>query len=587
MASEAELRRLDKVRRLAFDKIAKSSELECIIELAASTLRAPMAFISILDSGQAFNVIRFNFPIEQVERAASICNLTISERAIICVPDISSDPRFNDSPLLSLESPAFAYLGAPLFDGEGNALGTVCVLDNRVRDFTIQERQQLEAYASLIVSQFELGQMLAQRKTMMALPDKQQLHRDLAILGGSSNSPMCLCLAEMLSSGSLVALSELRDFEWIEQLLMLICERVTLVVGKLFEVYQLDQSRYAFIVEGGDRLQAARVINALTPELIGVISSDNIQFEPSCKFGIVPFFPNEWQTIERRSNLALRYAHERDLRLAFYDAEYDQMIQRQHRLGNDASNALVRGDFQLLFQPSVNLASKGVDRFEALIRWEHHEFGTVSPTEFIPVFERLRLIQKLTDWVVTSAIDHLAQWRREGIETVISINISPASLRNENLLQCVKRNCHFFGVNPHQLHLEITEGEWVSGNLTVIQQLTSLKKFGLSIHIDDFGSGYSNFGYLPKLPIDGLKIDRSLISGIFRDSRRNRVVCSIVKLAQSLNLEVTAEGIESKDEATLLSAYGCDFGQGYLFSRPMTARNVPNYLKNEQRPHIF
>jgi len=267
----------------------------------------------------------------------------------------------------------------------------------------------------------------------------------------------------------------------------------------------------------------------------------------------------------------------------FTSSMQDAALIRMH-LSNDLRGAVAAEQFRLYYQPIVNLASGEIHKAEALIRWQHPLRGLVSPVEFIPIAEDTGMIIEIGDWVFAEAVQQVIKWRAHQPDFQISVNRSPVQFR-ANLkyhLNWVK-HLQALGLPGNSICIEITEGLLLDARDAVITQLESYSKVGIQVSIDDFGTGYSSLAYLRKFDIDYVKIDRSFTSNIHPGSS-DMVLCeAIIVMAHKLGKKVIAEGIETQQQKDLLIAAGCDFGQGYLFSKPIPADEFEklNFGKNK------
>ena len=241
-------------------------------------------------------------------------------------------------------------------------------------------------------------------------------------------------------------------------------------------------------------------------------------------------------------------------------------------LENDLRHALDHHELRVHYQPIVTMASGDFIEVEALVRWQHPTRGLVSPEEFIPIAEETGLIIPLGMWVLEEACRQIVAWHEQfpaKPPLTLSVNLSPRQFQQPSLVADVAEALRMSGLPAGRLRLEITEGVIMRDAEATIQTLWELKDLGLQLAIDDFGTGYSSLSYLKRLPLDVLKIDRSFVSGIGQSQEDTAIVHAIMALAKSLNLKVTGEGIETAEQAALLGQWGCDRGQGYLFSRPL------------------
>ncbi|MCJ2187003.1 putative bifunctional diguanylate cyclase/phosphodiesterase [Novosphingobium beihaiensis] len=232
-------------------------------------------------------------------------------------------------------------------------------------------------------------------------------------------------------------------------------------------------------------------------------------------------------------------------------------------------HALTNRQFALHFQPQLNLRTGRIDTAEALIRWNHPTRGLVMPGDFIPFAESHGLIDEIGDWVMTEAVRTAAQWQEQGVRLKVSINVSPKQLQRVELIAMIRANLEHYGVAPSRIEIEITEAAIMRDEGHSFERLEKLRDDGVTVALDDFGTGYSNLSQLMLLPMDRLKLDKSLIDGIANDQRKWTIAIGMIRLARDLGFQVVAEGVELPEQVELLEEAGCDFIQGYLISKPL------------------
>ncbi|MEH3052872.1 MAG: EAL domain-containing protein [Patulibacter minatonensis] len=281
----------------------------------------------------------------------------------------------------------------------------------------------------------------------------------------------------------------------------------------------------------------------------------------------------------------------RDAELAMYEAKREEgnsavvfaphmheAVTQRLALRAEMVVALQREEFFLHYQPIVEIRSRRVVGYEALVRWSHPERGMVSPGEFIPVAEQSGLIVELGDWVLREATRQLAEWQ-EGWsdERYISVNVAGQQLERPEHLSQVQAALAASGLAPHQLLLEVTESSLINDTDASVARLEALRQLGVRLAIDDFGTGYSSLNYLHRFAVDVLKIDKSFIDDIEDGGRGRALVDAIIAMARGLGLTVVAEGIEERGQVSVLAAMDCALGQGFHFSRPLPAADVPEF----------
>lgn len=272
--------------------------------------------------------------------------------------------------------------------------------------------------------------------------------------------------------------------------------------------------------------------------------------------------------------------------LQFYSKRLSARILERVTLERELREALERGHFVLHYQPQLDLGDLEVTGFEALLRWEHPVRGLIPPDVFIPLAEETRLIRPIGAWVLHTACAQARRWIDAGLQLDrISVNLSTVQIQQEDFVSIIACILQDNGLAPELLELEITETTVMADPDETSRALSALQALGVRLAIDDFGTGYSSLAYLKRFPLDRLKIDRSFIRDIANDVDDEAIVSAIIAMAHSLNLEVVAEGVETEEQLDFLRAHRCDLGQGFLFSRPVPAEDIPAWCALQRRRH--
>nr|WP_223589845.1 EAL domain-containing protein [Neobacillus bataviensis] len=247
-------------------------------------------------------------------------------------------------------------------------------------------------------------------------------------------------------------------------------------------------------------------------------------------------------------------------------------------LENGLRKALEQDQLQLFYQPQLSLTTGEIVGIEALLRWHHPEHGFISPAEFIPLAEETGLIVSIGKWVLKEACSQRKMWEMAGLHDFpIAVNVSVRQFEDDHLIEFISALLDDIGLKASQLELEITESIMQNlKNSTII--LNQLKELGVLLSIDDFGTGYSSLSYLKHLPIDKIKIDKSFVDDILYHSNQGMMVKTIIDMGLNLNFTVIAEGIEKEEQVSFLKNNACDIGQGYLFSKPLPADQLGQFL---------
>ena len=302
----------------------------------------------------------------------------------------------------------------------------------------------------------------------------------------------------------------------------------------------------------------------------------------SIGIALAPDDGSEIDDLVKHADLALYGAKaEGRANYRFYEPEMNARMKRRSALETDLRQAIANKEFELYYQPLVNLQTGLIAGCEALLRWRSPKHGMVPPLEFIPVAEETGLINPIGEWVLRQACREAMNWPSH---VSVAVNISPVQFRNPGLALTVLASLTASGLPARRLELEVTESVLMQNNETTLATLHQIRDLGVRISMDDFGTGYSSLSYLRRFPFDKIKIDRSFIGDLSKDDEALAVVRAILTLAGSLKMATTAEGVETADQKTLLKSLGCDQMQGYLFSAPRQAGEIIDMFGTMKRP---
>ena len=306
------------------------------------------------------------------------------------------------------------------------------------------------------------------------------------------------------------------------------------------------------------------------------IDGHQIISDISIGISIAPIDGTEPDRLMKNADLAL-YGAKSEGRgtYRFFEQEMDTRMKARRDLEMDLRNALARKELELYYQPLVNLQTNEISAFEALLRWNHPTRGMISPADFIPIAEETGLIIPIGDWVVITACEQAVNWPDH---VKVAVNLSPAQLKNRNLVKVVQTALADSGMAANRLQLEITESLLMQNTFSTLATLHELRKLGVQIAMDDFGTGYSSLSYLRSFPFDKIKIDRSFIQDLSNGAEPLAIVNAVAGLAKCLNMISTAEGVETQQQFDALQSVGCTEMQGYLFSKARPAGEIGQFF---------
>lgn len=300
------------------------------------------------------------------------------------------------------------------------------------------------------------------------------------------------------------------------------------------------------------------------------LESRDVVLTASIGIALYPDDGDDAETLLKHADTAMYHAkNEGRDNCQFYNVALTLQAEKRMHLENDLRDALQKNEFFLVYQPQFDVAAESFQSVEALIRWNHPKQGSISPLDFIPLAEENGLIIPIGEWVLRTACNDAARWHQQGHFLEVAVNLSPLQIKNPGLVKSVLDILAETNFPPEKLVLEITEGALMEHNENTLNTLHTLRNHNIQIALDDFGTGYSSMNYLKRLPINCLKVDQSFIRGLLDDDDNLAIVRAIISLSKNLGFAITAEGIETIEQAQVLKYLGCETLQGFYFSKPI------------------
>ena len=364
-----------------------------------------------------------------------------------------------------------------------------------------------------------------------------------------------------------------------DEVLQAVANRLCACVREVDCVARLGADEFAIIQRGADRAEDAAVLARRIGEVVSapyLLSNHRVTLGVTIGIALAPTDGMSGERLMKSADMALDRAKvEARGAFRFFESEMDARIQAKRLLECDLRDAIAQDAFTVYYQPIYDLAAGRVCGFEALLRWFHPVRGPVSPAEFIPLAEEIGLIVPLGEWVLRRACEEASRWPSD---LKIAVNVSAVQFSSASLVTAVRDTLRATGLPGRRLELEITESVLVGNPGATTAILHSLKGLGVRVSMDDFGTGYSSLSYLRSFPFDKIKIDQSFVRHLGEPDGTDFIVRAVIGLGASLGMTVTAEGVETEAQLDRLRAEGCDEVQGYLFSRPVPAADVPAVL---------
>jgi len=367
-----------------------------------------------------------------------------------------------------------------------------------------------------------------------------------------------------------------------DKLLAIVATRLKDIMRESDTVARLGGDEFAIVMHDVDEIHAAEIIAQRIIESISEpfeIQSNQVVIGASIGISICDAQSTDPDDLIRNADLALyRSKYDGKNTYRFFEKAMDELAQARRLLENDLRTALSESHLELHFQPQINVGSRSICGFEALVRWHHPERGTVSPTEFVSLAEETGLIRQLGDWVLLNACQCAVKWSKPA---KIAVNLSPAQFKRPGLIDYVAEVLKTTGLDPARLELEITETLLLHNPQEMLDMLFRLKGLGVRVAMDDFGTGFSSLGNLRSFPFDKIKIDRSFVADIGRNPEAAAIVRAVVGLGKSLGIETTAEGVETREQLAYLKIEGCSEIQGYYYSHARPDNQIDKLLNGE------
>ena len=578
----SDIKRLSAIKALLSPDEARDKVLERFVNLASQVLGISGSFISIIDDHNQYIKASRNFDLKQSTRDESLCRHVIDGEGHLVVYDTLLDERFVTHPFVKGDPHIRFYAGVSLQNPDGAPLGTLCVTDTQPHPFTDEKLATLRSLATLVTSFLDVWNNAGFADVITHLPNRPRLIRDIQQLTlVAPQSRFRLILIDCLDIIRAYELSRAVGIAPMEKLLRQMAQDVThrLNLPANETLYTFAPGRFAIVQPYQGRYTAHNMIDLFKGMKADL--AENITLDLDVFTGETEFVPGQMDANEtvRQAVSALHEAIDENISAMCFEESYDSRRTDDFMIMNDLAQALNKDEeLYLAWQPKVCLKTGKTVGLEALIRWNHPERGELFPSEFIPLAGKTNLISDLTNWVIDHTIEQLARWDREYELIPVSINVSERDFAQPDFADRLVAKLAAAKLPNSILGIECLENELITKTNVAISGLEALKSHGFVISLDDFGTGYSNISYLQDIPLDVIKIDRSLISRMGEDDASKIIVRCIIQMLKELNYTVLAEGVETEATLTLLKTYGCDQIQGYFFSKPLPASDIEHWL---------
>lgn len=419
---------------------------------------------------------------------------------------------------------------------------------------------------------------LAYQDTITGLPNRNEMNRFFR-----TNAETDKITILFLDLDQFKAINDTLGHNVGELLVQEVGKRLRQFIRSGQQVFRIGGDEFLVILKQSDPNYAQRLADDILQQIKKVYHIDGNELYVTVSIGISigSVHSSDRTTLLKNADTAMYKAKGLSKnQQCLYDEEMGLQEVRKMELEKDLQRALEMKEFFIVYQPKWNVQSDRLVGFEALLRWRHPRLGVISPQEFIPIAEETGLIIPMTRWTLEEACKQCRVWQDSGVVQPVSVNLSVRLFHGDNLLELIQNVLHKADLEPRLLELEITESMVLHDVNDIIRQLGSIRSLGVKVSMDDFGTGYSSIGLLDRIPIDALKLDRQFTNDLDTPSKR-AIVNAVVLMAEKLNLDVIAEGVENKEHIDFLTGLGCHVMQGYYYGKPMDIHEIEVWMYDQ------
>ena len=605
IAERVEAEGIDGLQREVLESIALGRPLRSVLDLLCRRVEAlaPEVACSVLlveKNGTVTPIAGPSLPPAYVDalhgapigpRAGS-CGTAAWRREAVEVTDIATDPLWADYRSLLHLLPMAACWSTPIIAGNGEVVATFALYYRTPSSAPPFHRRMVEACVPLVrvALQHEANrteiERLAYFDPLTGLPNRRLF---------SDRARQTLQMAVRVQAPGALLLFDIDRFKTTndslghsagDEVLRETALRLQAEIGDSATVARLGGDEFAAVLPRCSPVEAMHAAERLRHALAAPLRIAGMQIEVSTSIGIA-LFPQDGVELERlvkNAEMAM-YEVKRAGRGAsrFFTTTMNDVVAQRMQMESALRQVLAAGGLALHYQPKMHLDGSGCAGAEALVRWNDPALGAVPPDRFIALAEECGLIGAIDAWVLETACAQLAAWQRAGVPVPsISVNVSPLRFHSDDVPAHVRRLLTLHDLKPSALMLEVTERVMLSDDERTRVDLRTLHEMGVRLSVDDFGTGYSSLGYLKRLPVSELKLDKSFVADLEREASDRALADAVIGIGQALGLQVVAEGVETPGQRELLIRAGCDIAQGYLFTRALPADELVAWLEHER-----
>ena len=592
MASSDEALRLQELSDLNILDTEHDERFDRITRLMSLTFSVPIALISLVDKKRQWFKSNFGLACRETPREHSFCSRAIAEDTPYIIEDASNHIIYKDNPLVTSSPHIRAYAGIVIKGPSGHPLGTCCLIDTKPRTFSDREIEQLNVFAALAESELARHHELIQIKKdalnsayydpITGLPNQNLFidRLDQTLMSVSEGSQVNVCVVHLCRFAEL---NHARGKEWADKVMFYtairlrgslpISSTVARLEGAKLAVFSVDKSHN----NSSHKTMAKQILELCEQE----IRVEGAVLHVPVKLG-VSHYPKTGATPDTLLEQA-KSSSKRDKTINYYSKEHTSETNRRFEVEQHLQHALSEDRFHVDYQPIVDIQTGEMRSLEALLRLNVEE-GPISPEEFIPIAEDTGLILPVGEWVLRAVCRQISTWRPYigQFPIPVAVNLASEQMGLKNLNSLVLSAIYDNDLAHSQLQLEVTETSLMKDIDRAIHNMEEILRHGIDFSLDDFGTGYSSLSYLQRLPVTKVKLDRAFIQNIDTNEHDRILAKNIINLCHELGKITVAEGIETESQLKTLQELGCDLGQGYFFSRPLSTEAINERIISQQ-----
>lgn len=567
------LRRDDKPRDRVLGEFAR---------LASTIMGVSGCFVTIFDP--KFQYIKYskNIPLpDKIPAEESMCQHSVHSCESIICPDTRQDERFHHHPLVQSGAAVF-YAASPLKTHDEFVLGTLCVTEQHPVKPSQEKIDQFLHIAALASAYLEAWYSVGQIDALTGLPNRQNLLNELERIVQSKTTELhTLLIFDCIEIPKLYELSRYLGVAAVETMLRNFGAllRLRLDLSRSIPLYAFATGRFAVLVKASQASAIVEKAERMPPTLASITGDIELQLQTHTGYALFCPSQTNGQEVFRHVISALHEAIRQGVPVKAFDPVLDRKRNDDFKLLYDIGEAIkAPNQLYLVYQPKISLHTGHTIGAEALLRWDHPTRGNIPPSTIVALVERTTLMRDITQWVIRETLRQTKIWRESGIYLPISINVTVSDFSVPGFASDLEKQVLNAGLSCQDFRIECLETDKVLESDVALMELDLLKAKGFLILLDDFGAGYSNINYLRRIPIDIIKLDRSLISQITTDEASLVIVRNVIVMLKELDYQVLAEGVEDRATARILKEFGCDEVQGFYFSRPLLPEKIPEWM---------